>query len=211
MDLYLIRHGESTANRDHVHAAWLPMPLTEAGVKQAQDVGKFLKDVPFDRFYCSDVLRTAQTFDHAFGADHPREYSALLREANSGELAGKSFAQCLEEYGEIYNHIRQTWAFDLKGGESAETVVGRAAAFLKQMEELPEDVKYVAAVSHGGLMRGIAAHLLHQPLGGFPMIISNCGVCVLRLNRTKNEWNIVHWNVGGKLMQDNATDGIAKK
>lgn len=211
MDLYLIRHGESTANRDQVHAAWLPMPLTEAGIKQAQKAGQLLQGIPFDRFYCSDVLRTVQTFDHAFGADHPREYSALLREANSGELAGKSFAQCAEEYGELYDRIRETWAFDLKGGENAKDVVDRGMAFLKQMEALPEDVKYVAAVSHGGLMRGIAAGLLHQPLGGFPMVISNCGVCVLRYNRKKGEWTIVHWNVGGKLAQDNATDGIAKR
>lgn len=207
MDLYLIRHGESTANRDHVHAAWLPMPLTEAGVKQAQAVGKLLKDIPFDRFYCSDVLRTAQTFDHAFGEDHPREYSTLLREANSGEFAGKSFAKCLEEFGEEYTRIRETWAFECMGGESAETLIGRGAAFLRQMEALPEDVKYVAAVSHGGLMLAIAAHLMHQPMCGFPMLVSNCGVCVLRLDREKHKWRIVHWNVGGKLMQNNATDG----
>lgn len=211
MDLYLIRHGESTANRDHVHAAWLPMPLTEEGVKQAQTVGQLLKNVPFDRFFCSDVLRTAQTFDHAFGEDHPREYSALLREANSGKLAGMSFEECTEKYGDLYKKIRETWAFDLMDGESAGQVVDRGAAFLKQMENLPEDVKYVAAVSHGGLMRAIAAHLLHQPLGGFPMVISNCGVCVLRYNRKSGEWSIVHWNVGGRLMQDNATDGVAKR
>lgn len=207
MDLYLIRHGESTANRDHVHAAWLPMPLTENGVQQAQQVGKFLKSIPFDRFYCSDVLRTVQTFDHAFGADHPREYSTLLREANSGEFAGKAFTKCLEDFGEEYTRIRETWAFDLKGGESAETLIGRGAAFLRQMEALPEDVKYVAAVSHGGLMLAIAAHLMHQSMCRFPMLISNCGVCVLRLDREKNQWRIVHWNVGGKLLQNNATDG----
>lgn len=207
MDLYLIRHGESTANRDHVHAAWLPMPLTENGVQQAQQVGKFLKNIPFDRFYCSDVLRTVQTFDHAFGVDQTREYSTLLREANSGEFAGKAFAKCLEDFGEEYTRIRETWAFDLKGGESAETLIGRGAAFLRQMEALPEDVKYVAAVSHGGLMLAIAAHLMHQPMCRFPMLISNCGVCVLRLDREKNQWRIVHWNVGGKLLQNNATDG----
>ena len=121
MDLYLIRHGESTANRDHEHAAWLPVPLTEAGKEQA-----------------------------------------------------------------------------------------RAAAFLKQMEALPEDVQRIAAVSHGGLIRAMAAHLVHQPLGKFPMAMSNCGISVLRFNRKKGEWNIVHWNIGCELADANATDGIGK-
>ena len=207
MDLYLIRHGESTANRDKAHAGWLPVPLTEEGVKQAQAVGEFLRDVPFDRFYCSDVYRTVQTFNYAFGEDRPREYSELLRELNSGDLAGKLHVDCEKEYGELYDRVRATWAFDLVGGENSEHAMDRGMAFLTQMEELPEDVKYVAAVSHGGLMRGIAARLVHEPLGGFPLMVSNCGVCVLRYNRKTGEWSIIHWNVGGDLVKAKATDG----
>ncbi len=210
MDLYLIRHGESTANLNKEHAAWLPVPLTELGKEQARAAGQLLKDISFDRFYCSDVYRTVQTFDCIFGKEHPREYSELLRELNSGELAGKKHAVCAKEYGELYDRVRATWAFDLVGGENSEHAMDRGMAFLKQMEELPEDVKHVAAVSHGGLMRGIAARLMHVPLGGFPLMVSNCGICVLRFNRKSGEWSIVHWNVGGKLAQDNATDGIGK-
>lgn len=207
MDLYLIRHGESETNRDKAHAGWLPIPLTELGVSQAKAVGELLRGIPFDRFYCSDIYRTVQTFDNAFGKEQTREYCELLREINSGDLAGKSHAACAKEYGELYDRVRATWAFDLVGGENAEHAIARGAAFLKQMEQLPEDVKCVAAVSHGGLMRGIAAGLLHQPLGGFPLLVSNCGVCVLRLNRKTGTWQIVHWNVGGELAKVKATDG----
>ena len=128
MDLYLIRHGESTANRDKAHAGWLPVPLTEEGVRQAKAVGELLRDIPFDRFYYSDVYRTVQTFDHAFGADHPREYSTLLREISSGDLAGKLHADCAAEYGELYDRIRATWAFDLAGGENSEHAMDRGEA-----------------------------------------------------------------------------------
>lgn len=210
MDLYLIRHGESTANLNKEHAAWLPVPLTELGKEQARAAGQLLKDIPFDRFYCSDVYRTEQTFDCIFGEEHPRIDCELLREANSGELAGKKHTDCAAEYGALYDRIRETWEFNLVGGESADQVKERGAAFLKEMEALPEDVKYVAAVSHGGLIRGIAAHIVDSPLGGFPLIVSNCGICVLRYKRKTGQWQIVHWNVGGKLAQDNATDGIGK-
>jgi len=210
MDLYLIRHGESTANLNHAHAAWLPVPLTETGIAQAKAVGQLVRNIPFDRFYCSDIYRTVQTFDHAFGQDHPREYCTLLREANSGRLGGKLHADCAKEYGELYDRVRKTWEFNLFGGENGDEVLARAAAFLKKMEELPEDVKYVAAVSHGGLIRAMAAHLVNQPLGSFPMVLSNCGICVLRFNRKKGAWSIIHWNVGCQLSDKNATDGIGK-
>ena len=207
MDLYLIRHGESVTNREKAHAGWLPVPLTDLGVSQAKAVGELLRDIPFDRFYCSDIYRTVQTFNYAFGEDHPREYSELLRELNSGDLAGKLHTECAREYGELYDHVRATWAFDLVGGENSGHAIARGAEFLRQMEALPEDVKYVAAVSHGGLMRSIAAGLLGKPLGGFPLMVSNCGVCVLRLNRKTGEWQIIHWNVGGKLAGVKVTDG----
>lgn len=207
MDLYLIRHGESVANRDKMHAGWLPVPLTEDGIRQAKTAGEQLRGIPFDRYYCSDVYRTVQTFDCLFGEDCPREYNELLREINSGELAGKSFAQCAVEYGETYDRIRATWAFDLAGGENAKDAVARGGAFLKEMEALGEEVKCVAAVSHGGLMRGIAAYLLHQPLGGFPMLVSNCGICVLQYQRSKGIWQIARWNEGANLNKALATDG----
>ncbi|MCI1472422.1 MAG: histidine phosphatase family protein, partial [Pediococcus pentosaceus] len=34
--LVLIRHGESTANRDNIYTGWSDVPLTPLGIKQAQ-------------------------------------------------------------------------------------------------------------------------------------------------------------------------------
>ena len=40
--LVLIRHGESTANRDNVYTGWSDVPLTERGIQQAHEAGKLL-------------------------------------------------------------------------------------------------------------------------------------------------------------------------
>ena len=75
MKLYLIRHGQSVANRDHLAAGWGEFPLTEAGVMQAKKLGERLREQPpFDKIYVSDLVRTRQTFEHVFGAEIGRAH-----------------------------------------------------------------------------------------------------------------------------------------
>lgn len=60
MELYLIRHGQSTNNEGKLPRIADP-PLTDIGVKQARWVGESLKDEGITRLYCSPMLRTLQT------------------------------------------------------------------------------------------------------------------------------------------------------
>ena len=59
MDLYLIRHGQSTNNRGDNHVDF--PSLTDLGCKQAYLAGKVLKDVNPVKLYCSPMLRAVQT------------------------------------------------------------------------------------------------------------------------------------------------------
>lgn len=45
-------------------------------------------------------MRTRETFEHIFGQRDDCEYTELLREANSGELAGMKYTECAEKYGD---------------------------------------------------------------------------------------------------------------
>ena len=60
MELYLIRHGQSTNNEGGLPRAADP-PLTDIGVEQARWTGESLKDEGITRLYCSPMLRTLQT------------------------------------------------------------------------------------------------------------------------------------------------------
>ena len=40
--LVLVRHGESTANRDNEFTGWTDVPLTPKGQQQARQVGQIL-------------------------------------------------------------------------------------------------------------------------------------------------------------------------
>lgn len=59
MELYLIRHGQSTANRGD--ARILDPPLTELGRQQADRAGQTLKHLGITRLYCSAMRRAVQT------------------------------------------------------------------------------------------------------------------------------------------------------
>ena len=60
MELYLIRHGQSTNNEGRLPRVADP-PLTDIGVEQARWVGESLKDEGITRLYSSPMLRTLQT------------------------------------------------------------------------------------------------------------------------------------------------------
>ena len=63
--LYLVRHGESTGNREGVLQGQSDYNLTETGKKQAQAVGRELyerlsninSERFFDHIFCSDLSR----------------------------------------------------------------------------------------------------------------------------------------------------------
>ena len=59
MELYLIRHGQSTNNAGLPHVA--DPPLSNLGKKQAYYVGKALQREEISRLYCSPMLRALQT------------------------------------------------------------------------------------------------------------------------------------------------------
>ncbi len=82
MKLYLIRHGESLANA----ALDLDNPtnyydskLSKKGIKQAQHLHNKIKHINFDKFYCSPLTRTIQTFSIIFPTKKPI-FDPLIRE-----------------------------------------------------------------------------------------------------------------------------------
>ena len=59
MEIYLIRHGQSTNNAGLAHVA--DPPLSNLGEHQAYYVGKALQREGISRLYCSPMLRALQT------------------------------------------------------------------------------------------------------------------------------------------------------
>ena len=56
MIFYLIRHGRQNSSDCNVN-----VPLADAGIKQAELLGKRLRNYSIDAVYCSDLIRAKQT------------------------------------------------------------------------------------------------------------------------------------------------------
>jgi probable phosphoglycerate mutase len=97
LELWLVRHGETTSSRDGILAGWDDVPLTEKGVAQAEAVRPVLDGSSFTGVWSSDLERAVQSALLAWGAPvaDPR-----LREINFGELEGASCGETLEDLRE---------------------------------------------------------------------------------------------------------------
>ena len=194
MKLYLIRHGQSLANLNQTHAGWGQVELTDLGKEQARHIGQFLRTVPFDQVYSSDLIRAIQTQECALPGVAAQR-SPLIREVNVGTLSGRPVADCVAEYGQAYRDNKKNWNFSPYGGEDHQQFHARIREFLAQMEA--SSFENVAAFCHGGWIQ----HALDVITGKeqdkrfFPC--DNCSVTILEY--TNSGWMIKLWNFTGEL------------
>ncbi len=116
--LVLIRHGESTWNKQNRFTGWHDVDLTEAGVAQAKNAGTLLKEkgIEFDITYTSVLKRAIRTLwlllDEMDQLYLPVERSWRLNERHYGGLTGLNKAETAAEHGDEQVH---TWrrSFDI--------------------------------------------------------------------------------------------------
>ena len=188
MLLYMIRHGESTANPTRKHAGWAQIPLTKKGEQEALIAREKLKGIAFDAVYSSDLLRALQTKEIAL-PDAPFEQTSLLREIHVGELAGKLPEECVALYGEKYITDKAQADYRPYGGEDGEAHRARVIAFLQLLEKSP--VPRVAAFCHEGTLRRTLEYV-EGMTAPTKRHCKNGGVCIFEYK--ENAWHLVKWD-----------------
>jgi 2,3-bisphosphoglycerate-dependent phosphoglycerate mutase len=104
--LVLLRHGQSTWNKENLFTGWVDVPLSEVGRAEAERAGELLVSSGLlpDILYTSVLKRAIQTANIALDAAN-RDWidvkrSWRLNERHYGALQGRNKAQTLAEYGE---------------------------------------------------------------------------------------------------------------
>lgn len=106
VDLYIMRHGQSIANRDNIFTGWSDVLLTNKGIKQAHDAGVLLKKqgVHFDNVHTSYLKRAIDTTNIVLEEIDqlyiPVDKSWRLNERHYGALRGLNKDQAKKDYGE---------------------------------------------------------------------------------------------------------------
>jgi 2,3-bisphosphoglycerate-dependent phosphoglycerate mutase len=104
--LVLLRHGESTWNRENRFTGWTDVDLTERGVAEARRAGRQLREegLEFDVAYTSVLKRAIRTLwialDELDQMWIPVHRSWRLNERHYGALQGLNKAETARKYGD---------------------------------------------------------------------------------------------------------------
>jgi 2,3-bisphosphoglycerate-dependent phosphoglycerate mutase len=104
--LVLVRHGESTWNKENRFTGWTDVDLSERGVQEAIEAGKVMKEkgFVFKYAYTSYQKRAIKTLNIALEAMDllwiPVEKTWRLNEKHYGTLQGLNKREMVEKYGE---------------------------------------------------------------------------------------------------------------
>ena len=174
MDIYLIRHGQSTGNGRQCFLGWSDHPLSALGEAQAQAAATRLASLGPMPVLCSDLPRARLTaeliaarWDGAVTPD-PR-----WREVGCGEYEGRP-------WDDFSRNAELTRLFDLDafntpmpGGESVAQMAARACAAFSEVCQWTEE--RVAIVAHDGPIRAVLAHCLQIPVERFWTLTTDHG------------------------------------
>ncbi len=109
--LVLLRHGESTWNKENRFTGWTDVDLSEKGLEEAKTAGKYLKDndFVFDVAFTSVLKRAIRTLWLALSEMDlmwiPIHNSWRLNERHYGTLQGLNKAETSAKYGEAQVHL----------------------------------------------------------------------------------------------------------
>lgn len=217
MELTLVRHGQSTANRDGVLQGQLDAPLSELGRRQASQLGAWLaqRGMDWDAVYCSPLSRardTARLITEHVGRAAPIE-DAALAEIHVGQMQGKTGSVLRAEHPSFYARALDGLGdYSEFGGESYDAVQARVRRFVALLDQRHRPkAERVLVVSHGGLMFQLVKTLICQPVPRLLLIkFGNCSVTRINLRERRGEYvGEIEWHLTLDLIGGETSGGAA--
>ena len=192
MKIYLIRHGRQSSKLCNVN-----VDLSEEGFRQAALVGERLFPEKIQAVYSSDLIRAVQTAQAAnlyWNVEHMVRPD--LREISFGDLEGMSDGEIAVKYRDFKLQMEKMEEdLPYPGGECAADVVHRA---LPVFEELVNSgYERVAVVTHGGVIRSMAAYYLGLDLAKWRILgksLENCSITEFSWEDSQKRFTLERFN-----------------
>lgn len=148
MRAYLIRHGQTDSNVNHLlDTAYPGAPLNDTGLAQAERLAQRLADVDLQGVWSSDLHRAVQTATPlAVARGLEVNQDPRFREIPAGV---EEMSPDRQPYANMIMAWQHDMDFALEGSESAYTVLSRFDAGLA---DLVEHHEIVSVVSHGAML-----------------------------------------------------------
>ncbi len=191
MKLFLIRHGQTTANAEKFYAGQTDVPLTEQGRREAESIRPILAPIPFDRVYSSDLSRAVHTQQLALPG-FKAQTTPLLREFDLGRLVGQPLGTALKDLDAGRRAARD---YTVYGGESGDMVCKRLQKFLDGL--IADPCENAAAFVHNGIMGCMMQLVLGTQVDITAIRSKNCAIHVFEHDGIK--WRLLAWNYMGSI------------
>ena len=192
----LIRHGETTWNRDRRWQGHADIPLSEAGATQAARLAIHLKiaGAALSAVYSSDLRRahdTARALAEAL--EIPVVVDAAWREISVGQWTGLSRDEIRDRFAQDWARIAAGEDLPRGGGETFEAFSGRVVTALGSLVARHPD-ETIAVVTHGGVIRATLLYVLDLPWTRMREVAAVDNTAVSELCWEGGRWSIVRRN-----------------
>ena len=165
--LILLRHGQSTWNLENRFTGWIDVPLTEMGMKEAEEAGKkiHLAGIHIDEAFTSVLKRAQDTLTICLQAAGQEgvttHYDQAINERHYGDLQGLNKAETAEKFGDAQVKLwRRSYDVKPPNGESLKDTAARTLPYFEQ-NILPavRSGRNVVVSAHGNSLRAIVMQL----------------------------------------------------
>jgi len=174
--LILVRHGESTGNKERIYATKPhELALTTDGEQQAREAGRKIAELFRTELVVSSVYvrarETARIIAEVLGL--PFQVEQNLHERHAGTYMGKPYESMMTAPD---RDPQRPWLWRPPEGESLEDVRLRAAPVVERLAA-EHPTRDVVIVSHGGVMLALWAHFSGSWNSAF--VPTNCAIMVV--------------------------------
>jgi broad specificity phosphatase PhoE len=194
LNIYIILHGETEFNVGDIRIRGrYDVPLSDLGIKNAEEVGKELSSIPLEKIYYSKLSRAKDTAEeikkHQPNAELIEE--PFLIDISFGDWEGKTSEEAFtpEEAEKWHSEPHD---FVIPGGETFYQVLDRLHRLFIRLRSQNE--KTVALVTHGVIINLIFVYLTGtHPSHYWNFYVKPCSISRVKL-RKDGSVSIVFFN-----------------
>lgn len=164
LSLFLLRHGETSWNRESRYQGCKDIPLSQTGVVQAEEAARALAGRPLAAVYSSPLSRARQTAE-AIAAPHGlrARADAAFREICHGRWEGLTTDEVRASFPDLYAQWRRApETVTMPDGESILEVKKRVLEGLASLRA-SHDGEHICLVAHGAPVRLLILEALGMP------------------------------------------------
>ncbi len=154
--LYLVRHGQTSFNKNFRFMGQKDVPLNRTGIYEANSLKEYFKGVPIDVIYASSLIRAYKTAS-IINKCHKLPITKVpqIKEIDFGKWEGLNYKKITRYSGEIFaKWIENPFSVNIPGGENMRKFAARVTKAIKKIIKENKG-KTILVVSHGGTLRAV--------------------------------------------------------